>query len=88
MGGDEGDYCQVCGGISPAKVTTKRILVGGAEIGINKLDEIIETVRAMNLPDDAAITEELLRLAKKFNYVPTKRSAEYGEALLKAYRGG
>lgn len=84
---NEGDYCEVCGGISPAKVTTKRILVGGAEIGINKLDEIIEAVRAMNLPDDAAVTEELLKLAKKFNYVPSKRSSEYGEALLQAYKG-
>lgn len=84
--GDEGDYCQVCGGISPAKVTTKRILIGGAEIGINKLDEIIDEVRAMDLTDDAAIAGELLRLAKKYNYVPTKRSSEYGEALLRVYK--
>lgn len=87
MSDKDGDYCQVCGGISPGKVSTKRLLIGEAEIGINRLDEIVEEVRAMGLEDDAAIREELLQRAKKCNYVPSRRSEEYGEALLKEYRG-
>ncbi|MBI0581992.1 MAG: hypothetical protein JET69_03150 [Methanomassiliicoccales archaeon] len=86
MSDKDGDYCQVCGGITPGKVATKRVLINGAEIGIDKLDEIIDEVRGMGLSDDAAITEEILRRTRKFNYVPTKRSGEYGEALLKEYR--
>jgi len=86
MSDKDGDYCQVCGGISPAKIKTKRIIIGDAEIGINGLDEIINEVRAMDLGDDALIAAELLKRARKLNYVPTKRSAEYGEALLKEYK--
>lgn len=87
MSDKDGDYCGVCGGISPGKVTTRKIEIGGAEIGINKLDDIIAEVRALGLGDEGSIAEALLRAAKKYNYVPTKRSAEYGEALLKAYKG-
>ncbi len=87
MSGDnkEGSYCSICGGISPGKVTTKQILVNGREIGIDKLDIIIAEVRALKISDDRAITEELLRRTKLFNYVPTSRSQDYGEALLREY---
>jgi len=87
MSDKDGDYCGVCGGISLGKVTTRKIEIGGTEIGINKLDDIIAEVRALGLGDEGAIAEALLRAARKHNYVPTKRSAEYGEALLRAYRG-
>lgn len=87
MSDKDGDYCQVCGGISPGKVRTKRIAVGEQEIGIERLDAIMDEVRALGLGDDAAVTAELLRRTKVYNYVPTKRSAEYGEALLKEYEG-
>jgi hypothetical protein len=82
----EGAYCSICGGISPSQVTTKRILIGEKEIGIEKLDQIIDEVRGMNLSDDAAIRYELLRRTKASNYVPTKLSNEYGETLLKEYK--
>lgn len=87
MSDKDGDYCQVCGGISPGKVRTKRIAIGGQEIGIERLDQILDEVRALGLVDDAAVISELLRRTKIYNYVPTKRSAEYGEALLKEYKG-
>jgi hypothetical protein len=87
MSDKDGDYCGVCGGISPGKVTTKKIEIGGTEIGINKLDDILGEVRALGLGDERSIAEALLRAARKYNYVPTKRSAEYSEALLRAYKG-
>jgi len=87
MSDKDGDYCQVCGGISPGKVRTKLIAIGEQEIGIERLDQIMEEVRALGLRDDAAITAELLKRTKIYNYVPTKRSTEYGEALLKEYKG-
>jgi len=81
----EGSYCNICGGISPAKIKTKCISVDGKDIGIDRLDDILAEVRALELPDDRAITEELLRRAMRFNYIPTSRSKAYGEALLKEY---
>ncbi len=45
-------------------------------------------VRALNLTDDAAIADELLKRVKKTNYVPTIRSKDYSEALLKEYKNG
>lgn len=84
----EGAYCSICGGISPGKVTTKRITIGGKDIGIDKLDQIIAEVRALSLSDEQAILEEMLKRTRAFNYVPSNRSREYGEALLKAYKDG
>lgn len=83
----EGAYCSVCGGISPSRITTKLITVGGKEIGINKLDQIISEVRAMDLPNDDAIMEELLKRAKAENYIPTSKNKDYADGLLKAYKG-
>jgi hypothetical protein len=88
MGGNENDgyYCTICGGIPPDKITTKRILVDGKETGINQLDWIVAEVRKLHLPDDSAITEELLKRTKALNYVPTRMTEKYGEALLNEYK--
>ncbi len=88
MGGDEMDgyYCTICGGIPPDRISIKRILVNGIETGIDRLDWIIAEVRKLQLADDTAITEELLKRTKALNYVPTKKATEYGEALLKEYK--
>ncbi|KQM11699.1 hypothetical protein AOA80_06600 [Methanomassiliicoccales archaeon RumEn M1] len=85
-GSNEGDYCGICGGISPAKVKVKQIEINGKLIGIDGLDEAIAEVRGMGLTDDATITEELLKRVKRSNYVPTGRVKDYGEALLKEFK--
>jgi hypothetical protein len=84
----EGSYCSICGGISPGKIKTKCITVRGKEIGIDRLDQIILEVRALNLSLDDDIVRELLKRVKLFNYVPTVRSNDYGEALLSEYEKG
>ena len=84
--GDDGNYCTICGGIPPDRITTKRILIDGKETGIDQLDWIVGEVRKLHLSDDAAITEELLRRTKALNYVPTRKAGMYGEALLREYR--
>lgn len=88
MGGDDKDgyYCSICGGIPPDKITTKRILVDGKETGIDQLDWIISEVKKLQISDDAALTDELLKRVKVLNYVPTKKSAEYAQALLAEYK--
>ena len=88
MGGDDKDgyYCSICGGIPPDRITTKRILIEGKETGIDHLDWIFDDVKKLGPDDDTALTEELLKRAKEFNYVPTKKTEVYGKALLVEYR--
>ena len=88
MGGNENDgyYCTICGGIPPDKINIKQILLDGKATGIDKLDWIIDEVRKLDLSDDTAITDELLKRTKVLNYVPTRMTEKYGEALLKEYK--
>ncbi len=88
MGGNDKDgyYCSICGGIPPDKITTKRILIDGKETGIDHLDWIFDEVKKLTLIDDTAITEELLKRVKEFNYVPTKKTGVYAAALLAEYK--
>ena len=88
MGGNDQDgyYCTICGGIPPDKITIRQILIDGKATGIDKLDWILAEVRKLNLSNDTIITEELLRRTRVLNYVPTKKSKEYGEALLLEYK--
>jgi hypothetical protein len=88
MAGNEKDgyYCSICGGIPPDKIRTKRVLIDGKETGIDHLDFIFENVRKLQLTDGPAISKEIIKLVREFNYVPTKKEAVYAEALLKEYR--
>ncbi len=88
MGGDDKDgyYCSICGGIPPDRITTKRVLIDGKETGIDHLDWIFEEVNKLKPPDDAALTEELMKRVREFNYVPTKKSNVYAAALLAEYK--
>ena len=88
MGGDDKDgyYCSICGGIPPDKITTKRVLIDGKETGIDHLDWIFEEVEKLKITDDAAITDELLKRVKEFNYVPTKKTGAYAAALFAEYK--
>jgi hypothetical protein len=88
MGGNENDgyYCTICGGIPPDRITTKRVLIDGKETGIDHLDWIFGEVARLAVENDVAVTEEILKRVKQFNYVPTKKTAEYGAGLLAAYK--
>ncbi len=88
MGGDDKDgyYCSICGGIPPDKITTKRVLIDGKETGIDHLDWIFDEVKKLKLDDNAAITDELLKRVKEFNYVPTKKTDVYAAALFTEYK--
>ena len=88
MGGDakDGAYCSICGGIPPDQVKIKKIEVDGKEIGIDRLDWILLDVYRRKYSGDAAITDELIKRVGQFNYIPTKKMAEYRAALLREYR--
>jgi len=88
MGGDEKDgyYCTVCGGIPPDQIKIKKIVIDRKETGIDRLDWILLDVYRRNFPDDEAITDELVARVRQFNYIPTKKMAEYRAALLREYK--
>ena len=88
MPGDDKDgyYCSICGGIPPDKIKTKRILIDGKQTGIDHLEFVFDEVKKLKLEDNTAISDELLKRVKVFNYVPTKKTAEYAAALIGEYR--
>jgi hypothetical protein len=61
----------------PGKTTTKRITVGGQQIGIAQLDQIIEKALSSEGVSDAELKMTLLRELKIFNYVPPSVEGEY-----------
>ncbi|MCU0628247.1 MAG: NAC family transcription factor [Methanoregulaceae archaeon] len=87
MSGDkEGKYCSICGGITPDQIKIRKILVGGRETGIDQLDRILSDVSALHLDDQGEIRGELVKRAKVFNYIPTKKTDAYADALMEEYR--
>jgi len=81
---NEGNYHPVCGGLPPLKI--KSIPVDGKETGIDRLDEILADVAQLDLHDNDAIREALLRIAGKYNYIPPGMADAYAAALLITYK--
>ncbi len=82
----DGVYCKVCGGIVPQDTNIGSILVDGKPTGINQLDCIIDEVAALHLGSDSDIRNELVKRAKVLNYIPTKMTEKYADALLLVYK--
>jgi hypothetical protein len=82
----DGVYCKVCGGIIPQDTKIGSIDVDGKPTGINQLDFIIGEVTALHLSSDSDIRAELVKRAKVLNYIPTKMTEKYAEALLRVYK--
>lgn len=82
----DGTYCTICGGIPPDQVKIKKISIDGKETGIDRLDWILRDVAGLSLDDDERAVEEIVKRVKQFNYIPSKKMAEYREALLHEYR--
>lgn len=74
-----------CGCGAGAEPAVRIIEVAGMRIGVNRVATIIQTVRARGFLDEASIKNELLRLAKTCNYVPTGLEPAYREALWREY---
>lgn len=64
----------------------KRVNISGFVVGIAQMDEIMNEVYGMNLDDTRKIREELLRLVKIYNYVPSGSEDEYADAILEEYK--
>jgi len=84
--GKDGVYCTICGGIVPQNTLIKPINVDGKSTGINQLDFILDGVKALSLQSDSEIRQELVKRAKVLNYIPTKMTEKYADALMSVYK--
>lgn len=64
----------------------RQVEVGSVVIGITMLDDILSEVRAMNLPNEKSISDELLKRVKIYNYVSPRAEEQYRTALVREYR--
>lgn len=85
MADDEGEYCTICGGMVPKGGNVRTIAVDGKDVGINGLDLILKSVAEMELHGPAEVKDALLSAVKAGNYVPTKKSGAYADALYTEY---
>jgi len=66
--------------------TISMITVGGKQVGLVGLSEIIEEVKAMQLKADDEIAQTLLQKAKSQNYIPSSIEGDYARSLLREYK--
>jgi hypothetical protein len=63
-----------------------QIWVGSNRVGLIGLEDIFREIHALGITDHQAITAELLARTRRSNYIPVSAEAEYGRAMLLAYR--
>jgi len=76
---------QAPGGCGCGAGGVRIVTIKGAQIGLNRLDAIIRSVKASGLKDEAAVRRELMRLVRAVNYVPPGLDAAYEEAVWQEY---
>lgn len=69
----------------PGKSVSKRLRVGGQEIGISEYDTIMRKALELGNASEEELKAVLLRELKIYNYVPRGMEKEYVEALWKAF---
>lgn len=70
-----------------AKPTTRIITIGGIEVGISGLDEIVRDTYSTNETNEQRLKEALLTKVREHgNYVSPAREKLYEEGLLEEYR--
>lgn len=69
------------GACCPGKNPTRKITVGGQQIGISFLDQIIEKALSAEGMPEAELKSMLLRELKVYNYVPLSAEGAYLDAI-------
>jgi hypothetical protein len=64
----------------------RQVDVGDIVVGIDMLDHVLSEVKAMNLPKEKVIGDELLKRVKIYNYIPASAEEQYRIALLQEYQ--
>lgn len=64
----------------------RQVDVGGIVVGLSMLDKVIADVEALGITSERGLTEELVKRAKIYNYIPKSAEQMYGNALLEIYQ--
>ncbi len=64
---------------------SKKIWVGGQNVGVSSWNTVVEEVEALKLTDNDRIADELLKRVEKNDFVPPSKRKEYRTALLEEY---
>ena len=64
---------------------SKKIWVGGINVGVSNWSTVAAEVEAMKLKDNDRIADELLKRVEKNHFVPSSKKREYRAALLEEY---
>lgn len=75
--------CSCC---APRDVKRTLVNIGGATIGLAKLDRVFEELYNSGKSPDDVDGEEIVDLASFYNHIPSDAVGAYAEALLKEYR--
>ena len=70
----------------PGKSVSKRLRVGGQEIGISEYDTIMRKAYELESASDDDIKRVMLRELKIYNYVPSSVEQDYLEAMWQAFK--
>lgn len=69
----------------PGRTVTKRIAIGGREIGITGLDEILEVGFMLGLASEAVVRDAMMEELRSRNYVPKGAEKEYEDGIWAAF---
>lgn len=69
----------------PGRTVTKRIPIGGKEIGVSGLDEILEAGFAHGLAPERAVRAAMMAELRSRNYVPRGAEKDYEDGLWTAF---
>ena len=70
------------GACCPGKTNAKILSIGGQQIGITHLDDIIERALWMKDASDEELNAFLISQMKIYNYIPPTVEKEYADAVL------
>jgi hypothetical protein len=69
----------------PGRTVTKRITIGGREVGIAGLDDVLDVGFRMGLSPEKAVREAMMVELRRNNYVPRGAEDEYEDGLWAAF---
>lgn len=69
----------------PGRTVTKRVLIGGKEIGISCLDDVLEAGFMLGLAPERAVRAAMMDELRRHNYVPASAARDYEEGIWSAF---
>lgn len=69
-----------------SSLSYRQITVSGFPVGLNGLDEVLDSLFRQGYAADAVTPQELVRLVSEHNYIPASAEAEFGQVLVGEYQ--